>query len=154
MCFAPAMFLSTPLNIIIYNFCASGSRYLYAVHWNIFEWAFVLFTFTFDFAITRTVKHILHDQVFVNELRICRAVNTQAWYFQTSLRFLDLWSEKSDSCITGWMLGYQVCIFFHRIGRIPRIGLWFEFPKWVKGLKYCMNYIWLKCLFWNILHFT
>ncbi len=31
---------------------------------------------------------------------------------------------------------------------------WVDFPKWVKGLKYCINYIWLKCLYWNILHST
>ncbi len=31
---------------------------------------------------------------------------------------------------------------------------WVVFPKWVKSLKYCINYIWLKCLYWNILHST
>ncbi len=36
---------------IVYHFGASGSRYLYVVYLNIFEWAFALFTF----AITRTL---------------------------------------------------------------------------------------------------
>ncbi len=31
---------------------------------------------------------------------------------------------------------------------------WVDFLLWVKGLKYCINYIWLKCLYWNILHST
>ncbi len=29
-----------------------------------------------------------------------------------------------------------------------------NFLPWVKGLKYCINYIWLKCLYWNILYST
>ncbi len=40
---------------IEYNFGTSGSHYLYTVYLNIFEWAFALFTFTFDFAITCTL---------------------------------------------------------------------------------------------------
>ncbi len=34
------------------------------------------------------------------------------------------------------------------------VSLTCDFPKWVNGLKYCMNYIWLKCLYWNILYST
>ncbi len=56
------MFLSRDFRVhsfkhsnIVYHFGASGSRYLYAVYLNIFEWAFALFTFTFDFAITCTL---------------------------------------------------------------------------------------------------
>ncbi len=29
-----------------------------------------------------------------------------------------------------------------------------DFLLWVKGLKYCINFIWLKCMYWNILHST
>ncbi len=29
-----------------------------------------------------------------------------------------------------------------------------DFLPWVKDLKYCISYIWLKCLYWNILHCT
>ncbi len=59
---APATFRSRDFCVhsfkhsnIVYNFGASGSRYLYAVYLNIFEWAFALFTFTFDFVITHTL---------------------------------------------------------------------------------------------------
>ncbi len=34
------------------------------------------------------------------------------------------------------------------------LNSWVDFPKWVKGLKYCTSYIWLKCFNWNILHST
>ncbi len=34
------------------------------------------------------------------------------------------------------------------------LNSWVDFPKWVKGLKYCTSYIWLKCFNWNSLHST
>ncbi len=44
--------------------------------------------------------------------------------------------------------------FFHRIGLLLNCCHGLIFPLWVKDLKYCINYIWLKCLDWNILHST
>ncbi len=35
-------------------------------------------------------------------------------------------------------------VFFSRNWTTFKLLLWVDFPLWVKGLKYCINYIWLK----------
>ncbi len=44
--------------------------------------------------------------------------------------------------------------FFHRIGLILNCCGRLILSRGFEGLKYCINYIWLKCLYWNILHST
>ncbi len=77
-----------------------------------------LFTCTFHFMIMRTLcrKHILQDQIFVNELRICWAANPPAWSCQSSLFTLDPWLVKSTSCRLCWVQCCQVHIFSTELG--------------------------------------
>ncbi len=56
-----------------------------------------------------------------------------------------------DSCSSCWMQGVAKSAYFpHGIGLLLP---WVDSPpppppppRWVKGLKYCINYIWMKCL--------
>uniref|UniRef100_A0A672LZL1 Mitochondrial carnitine/acylcarnitine carrier protein-like n=1 Tax=Sinocyclocheilus grahami TaxID=75366 RepID=A0A672LZL1_SINGR len=40
-----------------------------------------------------------------------------------------------------------VVVVFPRNWAAFKLLPWVDFPQWVKGLKYCINYIWLKCLY-------
>ncbi len=104
---------------IVYNFGASGSRYLYVMYLNIFEWAFTLLTFTFDFTITQT---LCVKEAHLTRSDICQwapdllSSKYSRIVCQSSLLILDLWSVKSDSCSSCWMQGCQVCLFSTEFG--------------------------------------
>jgi len=52
-------------------------------------------------------------------------------------------------CSSSWMQGCQIRIFPWNWANF--ILLWqVDFLPWVEGLKYCINYIWLKCLWWML----
>ncbi len=57
-------------------------------------------------------------------------------------------------CSSCWMQGCQIQICFHIIGLILNYCGGLIFSCGFEDLKYCINYIWLKCLYWNILHST
>ncbi len=100
---------------IEYNFGASGSHYLYAVYLNIFEWAFALFTFTFDFAITRTLCKG-STSYKIRYLSLSSGSVEQQILKHGLVSHLSLFSTCDQSNLTLAALDCQVRVFFHRIG--------------------------------------
>ncbi len=99
---------------IVYNFGASGSRYLYAVYLNIFEWAFALFTFTFDFVIT----HTLCKGSTSYKIRYCQWTQDLLSSKYSSMVFSVI-SPDSRPVISQsvcWMQGCQVRVFSTELG--------------------------------------
>ncbi len=45
------------------------------------------------------------------------------------------------SCSSCWMQGCQFHVFFPQNWATFKLLPWVDFPKWVKGLKYCINYM-------------
>ncbi len=121
---APVIFMSSPTapaNIIIFHKTFAHQGLSICGYLNSF-WMSAHCSLSFSSLKSHELcQHILQDQIFVNELRICCAANPPLWSFQSSLLTLDPWSVKSDSCSSCWMQGYQVqvgCSVFS-----PKIGL-------------------------------
>ncbi len=137
---------------IVYHFGASGSSCLNAVYLNIFEWAFALFTFTFDFTITRTLCKG-STSYKIRYLSMSSGSVEQQILKHGLLSHLSLFSTCDQSNLTpAALVGCRVAksMFFPKNLAYFKLLPWVDFPKWVKGLKYCINYIWLKCLHWKI----
>ncbi len=140
----------------VYNFGASGSSCLNAVYLNIFEWVFALFTFTFDLAITRTlckgstsykIRYLSMSLLSVEQQILQHGLVSHLSLFLTCDQ-----SNLTPAALVGCMVAKSA--FFTQNWATFKLLPWVDFHKWVKGLKYCINYIWLKCLYWNILHST
>ncbi len=91
-----------------------------------------LFTFVFVLAITYTSYKIRH-------LSICWAANPSAWSVSLTLSTHDQFNLTQAACV-----GCRVAKSTFFTMEFKKNGL--IYPPWVKGLIYCINYIWLKCL--------
>ncbi len=118
---------------IVYNFGASGSHYLYAVYLNIFE---------FLLALSISRSHAL----CVKGAHLTRSdgVNEQQILQHGLVSHLSLFSTCDQSNLTpSSLVGCRVAksTFFPQNWDTFKLLPWVDFSKWVKGLKYCINYI-------------